>query len=56
MNKIYECRWGVPPPAYSFFDRSYFFFFGAAFLAAGFFFVATQLTSLQGRFHRYPEG
>jgi hypothetical protein len=25
-------------------------------LAAGFFFVATQLTSLQGRFHRYPEG
>jgi len=27
--------------------RDYFFFFGAAFLAAGFFFVATQFTSLQ---------
>lgn len=29
------------------FERSYFFFFGAAFFTTGFFFVATDITSLQ---------
>jgi hypothetical protein len=42
---MYECRWGVPPPAYVDCPSAYFFFFAGAFLAG--FFVAMRITSLR---------